>query len=82
MKIIRRAEVVKSLFDYVDGNKTIGQCIDDCQTLDGDELIAEIDSIKDVIDRQEWGYRLDALERLQMLKDKLEKWGCSDERLL
>ncbi len=31
--LIDRIEVIKSLFDYVNGKKTIGQCIDDVQAI-------------------------------------------------
>ena len=31
--LIDRSEVIKSLFDYHKGQKTIGQCIDDVQTI-------------------------------------------------
>lgn len=31
--LIDRSEVIKSLFDYHNGKKTIGQCIDDVQTI-------------------------------------------------
>lgn len=31
--LIYRNEVIKSLFDYHNGKKTIGQCIDDVQTI-------------------------------------------------
>lgn len=31
--LIDRNEVIKSLFDYHNGKKTIGQCIDDVQTI-------------------------------------------------
>lgn len=31
--LIDRGEVIKSLFDYHNGKKTIGQCIDDVQTI-------------------------------------------------
>ena len=31
--LIDRNEVIKSLFDYHKGQKTIGQCIDDVQTI-------------------------------------------------
>jgi hypothetical protein len=31
--LIDRSETIKSLFDYHNGKKTIGQCIDDVQTI-------------------------------------------------
>lgn len=31
--LIDRSEVIKSLFDYHNGKKTIGQCIEDVQTI-------------------------------------------------
>lgn len=31
--LIDRSEVIKSLFDYHNGKKTIGQCIDDVSTI-------------------------------------------------
>jgi len=31
--LIYRSEVIKSLFDYHKGKKTLGQCIDDVQTI-------------------------------------------------
>ena len=31
--LIDRSEVIKSLFDYYTGKKTIGQCIEDVQTI-------------------------------------------------
>lgn len=30
----KKSDLVRSLFDYMDGKKTIGQCIDDCPTVD------------------------------------------------
>ena len=30
----KKSDLVRSLFDYMDGKKTIGQCIDDCPTID------------------------------------------------
>lgn len=31
--LIDRSEVIKSLLDYYKGNKTIGQCVEDVQTI-------------------------------------------------
>lgn len=41
--LIDRSEVIKSLFDYHKGKKTIGQCIEDVQTIIAAESeVAEI----------------------------------------
>lgn len=40
--LIDRSEVIKSLFDYFNGKKTIGQCIDDVQTIiEADKMESE-----------------------------------------
>ena len=31
--LVDRIEVIKSLFDYYEGKKTIGQCVEDVQTI-------------------------------------------------
>lgn len=30
----KKSDLVRSLFDYMDGKKSIGQCIDDCPVID------------------------------------------------
>ena len=36
---VKRSDIIRSLFDYLEGKKTIGQCIDDTQSFDIDEIL-------------------------------------------
>lgn len=33
-ELIRRSDAIKSLMQYAEGKKTIGQCIDECETIE------------------------------------------------
>lgn len=43
---MRQQDVIRSLFDYLEGKKTIGQCIDDCPKIDMEYIIAQLQSIR------------------------------------
>ena len=42
MKLIRKQDITRSLFDYMDGEATIGECIDNCETFDVTYLISDL----------------------------------------
>lgn len=43
---MRQQDVIRSLFDYLEDKKTIGQCIDDCPKIDMDLIIAQLKDIR------------------------------------
>ena len=81
MKLIRKRDIFTSFDAYLDGEMTIGECIDECETLDLSDLIIEIENTKEIIEKQEWGYRQESLERLERVIAELKEWGWSSDRL-
>ena len=43
---MRQQDVIRSLFDYLEEKKTIGQCIDDCPKTDMKLIIEQLKSIR------------------------------------
>ena len=43
---MRQQDVIRSLFDYVEEKKTIGQCIDDCPKIDMKLIVSQLKSIR------------------------------------
>lgn len=74
MKLIRKYDVFRELTKFADGDLSLGECIDNCPTIDLTKNIAELERIQDVIDKQEWGYRLDSLESLTVVIEELKEW--------
>ena len=69
MKLIRKYDVFKELTKYAEGELALGECIDNCPTLDVTELINKIDDILRhlyVIDETE--------EKLEKLVEELRGW--------
>lgn len=48
----KKTDVIRSLFDYLEGKKTIGQCIDDVPAIDMDDVIKllEEENIQQALD--------------------------------
>ena len=78
MKLVRKRDIFTHFDAYLDGEMTIGECIDECETLDLSDLIIEIENAKEIIDKQEWGYRQEALERLERVITELKDWGWKE----
>lgn len=79
MKLVRKRDVFHNLDEYIEGKLSIGDCIDECETLDLSDLIISLSRIMDVIDKQEWGYRLEALEGLKIIIEELKEWSWGKE---
>ena len=79
MKLVRKRDIFTHFDAYLDGEMTIGECIDECETLDLSDLIIEIENTKEIIDKQEWGYRQEALERLERIIEELKEWGWNSD---
>lgn len=49
---LKKTDVIRSLFDYLEDKKTIGQCIDDVPAIDMDEVIKlmEEENIKQALE--------------------------------
>lgn len=43
---MRQQDIIRSLFDYLEDKKSIGQCIDDCAKVDMEPIIAQLQSIR------------------------------------
>ena len=46
MKLIRKYDVFRELTRYADGDLSLGECIDNCQTFDISVVIKEIEAIR------------------------------------
>lgn len=79
MKLIRKRDIFTHFEAYLDGEMTIGECIDECETLDLSDLIIEIENTRQIIEKQEWGYRQEALERLERVIAELKEWGWNGD---
>lgn len=42
----KKSDVIRSLFDYLEGKKTIGQCIDDVPAIDIDDVVKLLEEEK------------------------------------
>lgn len=79
MKLIKKRDVFRYLDKYVEGELSIGECIDECETLDLSDLIISLNRIIDTINKQDEGYRQEVLERLQTITEGLKEWGWKSE---
>ena len=43
---MKQQDVIRSLFDYLEDKKTIGQCIDDTPKLDMDLIVTQLQEIR------------------------------------
>lgn len=75
MKLIRKYDVFKELTRYADGDLSLGECIDNCPTLDLTKYITELERIQDMINKQTWRYGLlDLSESVTTLVTELKEW--------
>lgn len=76
--MIRKYDVFKELTKYADGDLSLGECIDNCPTLDIKDLFTKLEELRELIYKQEWGYRLECLESLDNIIDVLKEWVRED----
>ena len=87
MRLIRKYDVFKELTKYADGDLSLGDCIDNCETLDISKVIIRIQRIasdlKAIADtEQNLGFAgvilNDQIEGLKTLANKLKEWENED----
>lgn len=87
MKLIRKYDVFKELTKFADGDLSLGECIDNCETLDISKVIERIQRIasdlKVISDTErDLGFAgvilNDQIDGLRTLANKLNEWENED----
>jgi hypothetical protein len=73
MRLIRKYDVFKELTKYTDGELSLGDCIDNCETLNLNEIIVDLESVKKAIKDGK------AKETLETVINGLKKWSWEDD---
>lgn len=83
MKLVRKRDIFTHFDAYLDGDMTIGECIDECETLDLSEVIIELEKVRDRLielrDSPKPEDLNDDIQALYFLIIELKQWGWNEK---
>ena len=79
MKLVRKRDIFTHFDAYLDDKMSIGDCIDECETLDLSEVIIELEKVRDRLielrDKPKPEDLSEDIQALYFLIDELKQWG-------
>ncbi len=83
MKLVRKRDIFTHFDPYLDDKMSIGDCIDECETLDLSEVIIELEKVRDRLielrDSPKPEDLNDDIQALYFLIDELKQWGWNEK---